>query len=52
MHVSSKIVLLNCARRGPQVCGYIAEPAHGGRPARLHVRRGYGCTGCWRAYVV
>ena len=31
---------------------YIAEPAHGGRPARLHVRRGYGCTGCWTAYVV
>jgi hypothetical protein len=34
------------------VCGYIAEPPYNGNPARLHVRRGHGCTGCWTAYVV
>eukprot|EP01052_Picozoa_sp_SAG31_P028693 SAG31_NODE_2791_length_5085_cov_2.671480_6_plen_238_part_00 len=39
-------------RDSHSVCGYIAEPAHDGKPAQLHVRRGYGCTGCWKAYVI
>ena len=30
------------------IAGYIAEPAKG----LLHVRRGYGCTGTWKAYAV
>ena len=30
------------------ICGYIADPAHG----LLHVRRGHGCLGSWRAYQV
>ncbi len=30
------------------VAGYIAEP----EARRLHVRRGYGCTGSWRVYPV
>lgn len=30
------------------ISGYIAEPARG----RLHIRRGYGCTGVWTAYSV
>jgi hypothetical protein len=30
------------------ISGYIAEPAKG----LLHVRRGHGCTGTWRAYEV
>ncbi len=30
------------------VAGYIAEPAAG----LLHVRRGHGCTGTWKAYEV
>ena len=30
------------------VSGYIAEPAQG----VLHVRRGHGCTGTWKAYEV
>ncbi len=30
------------------ISGYIAQPAEG----LLHVRRGHGCTGTWRAYEV
>jgi hypothetical protein len=36
------------AERMHSISGYIAEPGAG----TLHVRRGHGCTGTWRAYPV